>query len=72
METYDGPAWILISTLCGESATRSFREVASRGPLSVLLSMATHAHHVQHFLRDTPEYKMISHLVFETIFSSLR
>jgi hypothetical protein len=23
METYDGPAWRLISTLCGESATRS-------------------------------------------------
>ena len=22
METYDGPAWRLISTLCGESATR--------------------------------------------------
>ncbi len=23
METYDGPAWRLISTLCGESATRN-------------------------------------------------
>ena len=44
-----------------------FREVASRGPLSVLLSMATHAHHAQHFWRDALEYKVISHLVFETV-----
>ena len=67
METYDGPAWRLISALCGQSATRNFREVASRGPLSVLLSMATHAHHAQHFWRDALEYKVISHLVFETV-----
>ena len=32
---------------------------------------ATHAHHAQHFWQGTPEYKMTSHLVFETIFSTL-
>ena len=32
---------------------------------------ATHTHHAQHFWQDALEYKMISHLVFETIFSSL-
>ena len=29
LETYDGPAWRLISTLCGESANRSFVRCSS-------------------------------------------
>ena len=29
VETYDGPTWRLISTLCGESATRSFVRCSS-------------------------------------------
>ena len=30
METYDGPAWRLISTLCGESATRNLANRSMR------------------------------------------
>ena len=30
METYDGPAWRLISTLCGESATRNLANRKAR------------------------------------------
>ena len=30
METYDGPAWRLISTLCGESATRNLANHSMR------------------------------------------
>jgi hypothetical protein len=30
VETYDGPAWRLISTLCGESATRNLANRSMR------------------------------------------
>ena len=30
VETYDGPAWRLISTLCGESATRNLANHSMR------------------------------------------
>ena len=30
VETYDGPAWRLISTLCGESATRNLANRKAR------------------------------------------
>jgi hypothetical protein len=59
METYDGPARRLTSTLCGESATRSFVR-ASRGQHSFLLGC-----------RDVPQYKVMKYLVFGVISSSL-